>query len=425
MNSKIFTCFMIVSLSAIFISSCKKENKEVKPIPTSVKPIEKKILNADEKALKLKLVQTSQVVAEVFKDDKLRKEFNDIVRKKVTETNIESVTFKELFSADSSNPEFKRYVSESFSKSFIASYRMVYNAKFGHLKPNNQNSNIKTYDNPDIYDRDPSGEIYFPYSQNFNPVDQSIQYSYTSYPVDNEAVNEGIVWNPNSGVWQEVLVDDQYAWANPTYIINITETIASGSTAIACTNCNPGNGQRVLIGEVMSTKQYGELFTGGPDFRFEIFLPGSLTAPFSIDNDYKQFKDGRNTVSAKLTRYNVRHHEWVKFYEIAHSNWVPEHDKIHLGLYEDDSHNFLAFSSIKFEPKVTYKKANQEITASLFSFEIKGNGNDFIGQYDMDRYSFFGLNNQDVYNGTRTDSRGTWSVYRLGDVYYTMPVVSF
>lgn len=104
---------------------------------------------------------------------------------------------------------------------------------------------------------------------------------------------------------------------------------------------------------------------------------------------------------------------------------MPEHDKIHLGLYEDDSHNFLAYSSIKFEPKVTYKKANQEITASLFSFEIKGNGNDFIGQYDMDRYSFFGLNNQDVYHGTRTDSRGTWCVYRLGDVYYTMPVVSF
>lgn len=247
MKSKIFTCSMIVALAAIFISSCKKETKDVKPITTSVKPIEKRTLSADEKALKLKLIQTSQVVAEVFKDDKLRKEFNEIVRKKVTETNIESVTFKELFSADSSNPEFKRYVSESFSKSFIASYRMVYNAKFGHLKPNNQNSNIKTYDNPDIYDRDPSGEIYFPYSQNFNPVDQSIQYSYTSYPVDNEAVNEGIVWNPNSGVWQEVLVDDQYAWANPTYIVNITETIASGSTAIACTNCNPGNGQRVLI----------------------------------------------------------------------------------------------------------------------------------------------------------------------------------
>lgn len=428
MKSKFITGIVMVALLAFSISSCKKENKMGggKDVLT-VKPIEKRTLNEKEVALKQQLKQVAQVVAEVLKDKSLRKEFNEIVRKKVTETNVESITFKELFSANSTNPELKKFVNESFSKSFIASYRTVYNSKFGSPLSNNQKNNIKinSINDPDRDEHMPEGEIYFPYSQNFNPVDQSIQYTYTSYPVDNEAVNEGIVWNPTSGIWQEVLVDDQYAWTNPTYIVNITETVASGSTAITCTNCNPGNGQRVLIGEVMSTKQYGELFTGGPDFRFEFFLPGSLTAPFLIDNDYKQFKDGRNTVSAKLTRYNVRHHEWVKFYEIAHSNWVPEHDKIHLGLYEDDSHNFLAFSSIKFEPKVTYKKANQEITASLFSFEIKGNGNDFIGQYDMDRYSFFSLNNQNIYNGTRTDSRGTWSVYRLGDVYYTMPVVSF
>jgi len=418
---------LIVVLSTVFIASCKKENKEVKPITTSVKPVEKRTLNEKEVALKKQLEQTAQVVAEVLKDKDLRKGFNEIVRKKVLATNIESVTFKELFSAESTNPELKKYVSESFSKSFIASYRMVYDTKFGHLHTDNQNSNIKTntHIDPNVEDRDPSGDIYFPYSQNFNPVDQSVQYTYTSYPVDNEAVNEGIVWDPNSGVWQEVLVDDQYAWANPTYIINITETTVSGSTAAICTNCNPGNGQQVLIGEVMSTQQYGELFTGGPDFRFEIFLPGSLTAPFSIDNDYKQFKDGRNTISAKLTRRNVRKHDWVSFYQIAHSNWIPEHDKIHLGLYEDDSHNFLAFSSIKFEPKVTYKKANQEITASIFSFEIKGNGNDFIGQYDQDRYSFFGLNHDDVYHGTRTDSRGTWRVYQQGAVSYTMPVIPF
>ena len=395
MKSKFITFSLVVALSAIFITSCKKENKVDKPGSSTAKTIEKRTLNATEVALKQKLEQTSKIIAEVFKDKSIRKEFNEIVRKKVTETNIESVTFKELFSANSTDPELKRFVNESFSKSFIASYRTVYNNKFGSTQPNNQKNDVKTnsYDPAiDEYQRMPEGEIYFPYSQNFNPVDASVQYSYTSYPVDNDAVNEGIVWDPNMGIWQEVTVDDQYAWVHPTYIINITETVISGSTAITCAPCNStGNGQQVLIGEVMSTRQYGELFTGGPDLRFEVFLPGSLTTPFSIDNDYKQFKDGRNTVSAKLTRRNVRKQEFIPFYEIAHSNWVPEHDKIHLGLYEDDSHNFLAYSSIKFEPKVTYKKANQEITASLFSFEIKGNGNDFIGQYDQDRNSFFAV----------------------------------
>lgn len=402
-------------------------------------------MSESEKILKLKLEQSAKIIAEVIKDKSILAELNGQIAKKLKITkNEESLTFKELFAEPSAQKV--ESLGSSNQKFFTMDATVAQHFKDRYLEI----AKNKTYDHPEKYavleqqssvkTNVPSelqpisdittidgAEVYFPYSENFlNPelkVDPNLNYTVTSNPIDNDAENEGVVWNDIKQTWDYVLVDDNYAWDKPTLIVNIDEVSTNNDyTSVADPNPSPNlSGRQVLIGQVMSTEQYGELFTGGPQIVFEIFKPGSLTTPYSVDNDYKQFKDGVQSQPVKLTRRNVRKRQWVNAYVIAHSNWVPEQEQIHIGLFEDDSQNWFANDVIKFEPKVKWK----DLEVSGFSFEVKPNGHDYIGEYDQDRTSFFALNNTDVYLGTRTDSKGTWRIYKVGAVSYTLPVINF
>lgn len=416
------------------------------PLPPPPKSrIEKRALSDDEKILKLKLEQSAKIIAEVIKDKSILTELNGQISKKLKITkNEESLTFKELFA----EPNAQKVESSGslHQKSFTMDANVAQHFKDRYLEV----AKNKTYDHPEKYaaleqkssiktnvpsELQPTSdittidgaEVYFPYSENFlNPelkVDPNLNYTVTSNPIDNDAENEGVVWNDITQTWDYVLVNDNYAWDKPTFIVNIDEPSTNNYYTSATDPIPTPNltGRQVLIGQVMSTEQYGELFTGGPDIRFCVFLPGSLTAPFSINNDFKEFRDGMNTAQAKFTRKQVRRHTWINVYTIIHSNWVPTHDAIDIGLYEDDSNNWFAQSKITFEPKVTYDKT----TVSLGSVVFTGKGNDYIGEYQQDRISFFALNQTDQYLGTRTDEKGTWRIYRQGAVYYTMPVINF
>jgi hypothetical protein len=422
-------------------NSCKKESSTPPPAKSE---IAKRNLTDDEKILKLKLEQSAKIIAEVIKDKTILSELNGQIARKLKITKSEeSLTFKELFT----EPVNRKVESSGSSsqKTFVMDATIANHFKTSYMKI----AKYKTYEHPEKYSIleqnsnrkmdmvDPviedmlmidGAELYFPYSENFlDPnlsVSPDIIYTVTSNPIDNDAENEGIAWNEFTQTWEYVLVNDNYAWDRPTLIVNIDEN-STNNLYPSADNPPPStpylDGRQVLIGEIMSTEQYGELFTGGPQFEFKIFKPGSLTTPFSIDNNFKEFRDGVQTIPKKLTRKNVRRHEWVGVYGIAHSNWVPNQEQIHIGLFEDDSQNWFANEVIKFEPKVKWK--DHEL--SIFSLEIKPNGHDYIGEYDQDRASFFALNNTDVYLGTRTDSKGTWRIYRQGAVSYTMPVINF
>jgi hypothetical protein len=428
---------------AITFTACRK-NEAVDKVEIS--KVAKRELTKEEEVLKLKLEKSAAIIAEVIKDKTILAELGGQLAKKLSITkNDEALTFKQLFGQNNSKTiestsntaNLKTFTMDAnVSNHFKAKYlEIAYNKSY----PNHEKyislesrSNIKTevYNDytEELFDIG-GGEVYFPYSENFINNQQNLNpaliFTVTSHPVDNDAENEGIVWNDITQNWDYVLVDDNYAWTQPTLIVTINESNNINS-AYQSNNAPPstqGNiGRQVFIGELMSTEQYGELFTGGPDFRFKIFLPGSLTAPFSVDNDFKQIRDGVQTLSCKLTRRNVRKQQWVSFNYIAHSNWVPNHEKIHIGLFEDDSPNWFANEVIKFNPKVKYDK----LEVSLFELEIKGNGNDYIGEYDQDRDSFFANNNGGQFPiTTRSTPGGNFRIYKSGAVNWTMPVANF
>lgn len=390
----------------------------------------------------MKLEQSAKIIAEVIKDKSILRELNGQIAKKLSITKSEeALTFKELFA----EPDNRKVASTNTNNSKLftmdASIANRFKVRYQQIAENKsyehpekyailqKSSNLKTQMLQPIEDMltIDGAVLYFPYSENFLnanlTVDYAVPYTVTSNPVNNDAVNEGIAWNEFTQTWDYVLVNDNYAWDRPTLIVNIDQNATNNPYTPSETPPATPNleGRQVLIGQVMSTEQYGELFTGGPDIRFCVFLPGSLTAPFSINNDFKEFKDGMNTAQAKFTRRQVRRQEWIDVNTIIHSNWVSKHDEIHIGMYEDDSNNWFAQSKITFEPKVTYDK----LTVSLGKIEFTGKGNDYIGQYGQDRVSFFSLNNTDQYHGTRTDIKGTWRVYKQGAVSYTMPVINF
>jgi hypothetical protein len=417
------------------------------PPPVTIAKIEKRNLSSNDEILKLRLEQSAKVLAEVLKDKSIASELSGQVARKLKITgNNESLTFRELFqeaegrktqSSGLQNPKvftmdaavanhFKtKYLEVLKTKNYEHPEKYAVLEKVNDISSNVYNDGTTCFDC--LIDLPPGTEIYFPYSENYlNPnltVNPNLNYTVISHPINNDAVNEGVVWNSITQTWDYVLVDDNYAWDRPTFIITIDEVSGENNYRPTPLESTPNNtGRQVFVGQLMSTEQYGELFTGGPRFMFKVFHPGSLTAPFSVDNDFKQFKDGAQSFECRLTRTNVRKQQWVKFDYIAHSNWVPNHEKIHIGLFEDDSPDWFANDVIKFNPKVKWK--DKEF--SLFEIEIKGNGNDYIGEYDQDRLSFFALNNGGSYPiTTRQSPSGPLRIYKLGAVNWTMPVVNF
>jgi hypothetical protein len=428
MKTKIFIYSTLIGI--ISLNSCKRDASTPPLLRNSVA---KKTLTTDEKLLQLKLEQSAKIIAEVIKDKNILAELNQQIGEKLSITKSEeSLTFKELFSdpsdlkvASTNTNDPKVFtIDKSLTSKFKSKYlEIAENKSYEHPEKYKQlevSSSMKTNAAmmiDDMVNMD-GAELYFPYSDvfNFNTYDN---YTITSNPIDNETENTGIIWNSDINEWENVIVNDDYAYKHPTLIVNINDDIIMDGGSPPLTPSL--GGKQILIGEVMSKKQYGELFTGGPQLVFCIFKPGTLTAPFSVNNNSKEFKDGMSTVIVSLTRKNVRKEEWVGKNQIAYSNWIPEHTGIHIGLYEDDSNNWFPQSKITFEPKVTFDKTS----ISVGKIEFTGKGNDFIGQYSQDRQSFFALNRTNQYLGTRTDIKGTWRIYVMGSVYYTMPEINY
>ncbi len=246
MQSKFLTGITIVALSAIFITSCKKENKSDKPSSSTAKTIEKRTLNTTEVALKKQLEQISFVVAEVLKDKTLKKGLDEQIASKLKiTTNDEALSFKELFGKPSDqaaltvNPSVKKFtIDPIFAQNFKNKYLEVLYS--GNYK-NADKFQAKSATGLKVNDYDPNnpggpleqivgidgGQLYFPYSENFlvntYNINPNAEFTISSHPIDNADENGGFAYNASSGTWDPVLVDDTYAWNTPTYIVTIDD----------------------------------------------------------------------------------------------------------------------------------------------------------------------------------------------------------
>ncbi len=83
-------------------------------------------------------------------------------------------------------------------------------------------------------------ELYFPYSENFDPVAE-ISYAVTYHPLLNVEWNYGMFYDALGNPLYEVTVDDDYAFETPTYIITYDdglkmEDFANGNMPIQAKN---------------------------------------------------------------------------------------------------------------------------------------------------------------------------------------------
>jgi len=411
---------LIAVLIAIF-SGCKKDHSNVEPERFTIK--ETRVLSQDEKNLVEKMKGAANALKETMKKDKeLCGLFKDEIQVLYKKSDWkEAFSFKQLL-----NPQEPVYSSLKSAKTSGVSSKLSAKFTAGFIKNLKSSSDgLKRAALPDVTTDMDGLQVYYPYSEEFieTPVPN---YTYTYAPLSNDAVNYGYIYNAVTDQDLEVIVNDEYAFHHPTLIV-MPEDYADTYPIldpVPLLNIN-----QVNIGSIKCDQQFGELFTGGPDLRFLVFLPGDVEKAYTTAD---QVFNGKSEVPPiRLSRKNVRRHQWVEKNFTFLSNWRTEYITTHWGIYEDDSHNWWPQATITFNTSTTYKTIPGIEKTNGFKIEIPNVGNDKVGEVTWDREAFLALNNHvptDTYFGlppyeVRQDPTNgkNYRIYQIGAVSFTLP----
>jgi len=418
---------LITVLIAIF-SGCKKDNSNVEPEKFTIK--ETRVLSQDEKNLVEKMKKAAFALKETMKKDKeLRGLFKDEIQVLYKKSDWkEAFSFKQLL-----NPQEPVYSSLKSAKTSGVSSKLSAKFTAGFIKNLKlANDGLKRAALPDVTTEMDGLQVYYPYSEEFIET-QVPNYTYTYAPLTNDAVNYGYVYDAVTDQDMEVIIDDVYAFKHPTLIVMPEDYADSTPIAIDPIPIIPvqqSTINQLSVGSVQCDRQYGELFTGGPDLRFVAFLPGDAEKAYTTAD---QIFGGRSLVKPiKFSRSQVRNHVWREFNYPFISNWRPEYITTHWGIWEDDSHNFgHNWSTLSFDTKTTYKLVPGVERTNDFKIDIKDVGNDKVGEVTWDREAFLALNNYvptetyfgippyEVLQDPTTGKK--FRIYIIGAVHFTLP----
>lgn len=464
MNSKIFTCSIIVALSAIFISSCKKETK---PTISGINATKKTTVDPNlvfykpttdkEKKLVANLEKVTEIVKEVYKNKEAIKEVNaaiiakiytdqSILLKDLIYPNEGLLTTSKSYKILSTNLSVKQ---GTFSNEFWALVNRKNDTDFSTflagIKPSTlealkqkRTQGVKTLDYQDDYNTRIEGEVslYYPYSEQFiNQLNNSGNYSpSTSLITATADADEGYGWQPvfdNNGNmgYTQVVINDDYAYANPTIIIGINgiEPIDYSNSSNVVATFPPGppiqlpgltrEVKQVYVGDVkVNGHQYDRLISisgngGGSEIRFTR-ADGYLK---QVDGQVQAADvfiiDGNPSIS----RWHINHKAWVDFSATWDGDWEPANLEQNLAIYEDDNLNS---SSLTLSLKTTVKIAGQAVDGTVGGTLNFKSQDEIIRQNNHKFASFFPVNRgqagDPTYNG--------WLIYDMnGGVTFTLP----
>lgn len=221
----------------LVLLSCKKDQGKFILEPSSA-PL--KALNLKEKETVDKLEHASWVIQGLFSSNpQLRNEFNGFITAKLAKSGTdEDLSFNEIFGARNINlagvkPDFLKRFRDAFVGAFISG-----------RYPNSSRYSTKTFTNVEqvaaYYDLrkainssiGPSGTsseyysgpggipymIYFPYSENW--LSQSdMGFAVSHHPMTTDEWNYGNSYDASGNLLSDVIVDDEYAYEHPTYIL--------------------------------------------------------------------------------------------------------------------------------------------------------------------------------------------------------------
>ena len=278
--------------------------------------------------------------------------------------------------------------------------------------------------------------VYFPYSQQFPPEDPNGGGYYapiTTLTTATAEADEGWGTLPYyiNGVFQynlQVIVNDDFAYYNPTHIIGVNGIEPYGGDATfeaPLPPPAPPGVSRVYIGEGVCFINYDKLFStngngGGSEIKFNRL--GGYLQP--TNGQITNFQD---VVSVKFSRRDTRNDTWKRIYGLWHPDWVPNDNEQVLAIYEEDNTSTQTFTG-SLGTTLTITPGNT-ITGSIgYSVTIQSQ-DEIIRQLKISRHSYFAGAFQNQGSGFRTDDTFLplpfthgWPIYDGGaDVAYSWP----
>ncbi len=395
---------LLAAFILIVAGSCKKEfseQQEQKQKTVDPSKVFKTPTTTEEKLLVENLGKVTDVFKELYKDKSNLKVVNAAVFSKAF--TDESVLLKDLIYSSTSwlnkVEKFKSLTQRwnvsltKFADNFWVEVNKKNDPSFKQFL-NGLNESIATTPNTATRVETEDGQqvsVYFPYSDEFLPPDGGSYQPITSIATATADADEGwgdLPYYDVNGVFQyyvQVLVNDDYAFANPTHIIGVNgieiETEPNGPPPPPPP---PPGVSRVFIGEAVCKEQYDRLISftgngGGSEIKY-CHMTGYLQP---VNGHVTSFQD---IASVDFSRKNIRQKNWVRTFTVWDDDWVPNDLEQFLGIYEEDNTNTRTFNGTI---GTTLDSLGIPVQASIgFTISVTSQ-DDIIRQLKISRNSYF------------------------------------
>jgi hypothetical protein len=393
---------VLVAFFLVLIAGCKKEisggpdqqKRDVDPAKVFRVPS-----TPEEKLLVENLAKLTEVFKELYKDKSNLKVVNAAIYSKAY--SDESVLLKDLiYPASSRVSRFARFKSLEqkwnvsilkFADNFWSEVNKKNDQEFTRFLKNLNIDAINTSTGRMSTGNENEITIYHPYSEEFEPTGGGTYEPITSIITATADADEGVGYLPYyiNGQFQyysEVLVNDDYAFENPTHVIGVNgiEIVAEPSEAPPPPPPPPGV-SRVYIGEGVCKNQYDRLISftgngGGSEIKY-CHLTGYLQP---VNGHVTSFQD---IASVDFSRSQIRNKKWVRNFIVWDDDWVPSDLEQVLAIYEEDNTNTVSFTG-SLSTTLTLD-TGQTVTGSIGFTITRQSQDDIIRQLKISRNSYF------------------------------------
>jgi hypothetical protein len=429
---------LLVTFILLAAVSCKKDfSGQQEQSQKSVDPAKvfKTPSTPEEKLLVENLGKVTEIFKELYKDKSNIKVVNAAIFSKAF--TDESVLLKDLIFPKNSwlnkVVKFKTYTQKwnvslnKFADNFWTEVNKKNDPGFIHFLTELNAATSNAANRTETYEGD-QVTVYFPYSEEFVPIEGGVYEPITSIVTATADADEG--WgnlpyyvNDVLQYYIQVIVNDDYCFDNPTHIVGVNgiETVlepAEPTDAPPPPPPPPGI-SRVYIGEGLCKEQYDRLISlsgngGGSEIKY-CHLTGYLQP---VNGHVTTFQD---IVSVDFSRKNIRQKKWLRNFTVWDDDWVAADLEQILGIYEEDNTNTKTFNGSLGTTLGLDSLGNSggaTVTGSIgFSVTIQSQ-DDIIRQLKISRNSYFGGAFQDQAWGFSSDATFLPLPFTHGWPYY-------
>ena len=217
--------------------------------------------------------------------------------------------------------------------------------------------------------------------------------------------------------YEEVVVDDDYAYKNPVLIVGPSERYimpdppggGGGGTGSGGGSGAPSEWyHKIQIGHAKCTKQYDFLWNGGSEFKFVAVKADDIGDETVVPN----FDD---VETVQLSRYAIRNENWVTKYQNFIPDWKESEVSRLFAIFEEDTGGELTLTG--------YVKLNiPEVgTIGVEAEKTYPSRNPMISKHTWERDAWYRNNRIDQGH----DFKDGWPIRHSGAIYWTYVEVEY